>query len=135
MGTIGEMGGEYEHGFDVLLDAVLNEPHKVKDIVTKNREFLVATNGAGENVLAWLAVENHVEGVRLLRSVGSPIPAFALYEAIQAGNTEMIILLLELGAEIDIELCRSSLYNPIFGLNKKQRRLIESYFQQYGYKI
>ncbi|MDB5973470.1 MAG: hypothetical protein JWR07_230 [Nevskia sp.] len=134
MGTIGR-AGEYEPEFGVLLDAVLHEPYKVKAIVAKDRDILLATNHSGENVLAWLAVENHIEGVKLLRGFGSPIPDFALYEAIQAGHTEMVILLLELGVEVDLTSCRNSLENKIFGLGKKQKRLIQSYFLQYGYEI
>jgi hypothetical protein len=131
---LGKMG-EYDPEFGRLLDAVLREPHKVRDIVTDNRDILWATNRVGENVLAWLCVENHFEGVKLLRSLGSPIPDFSLWEAIQAGQTEMVILLLELGVAVDIEVCRSSLHNPFFHLDKKNKRLITSYFSQYGYEI
>jgi ankyrin repeat protein len=135
MGKLGVASDEYEHAFGVLLDTVLYEPHKVKDIVAKDRSVLVATNHSGENVLAWLALENHLEGVKLLRKLGSPIPDFALYEAIQSGHTDMVILLLELGAEVSLGTCSNSLHNKLFRLSKKKKRLIQSYFQQYGYAI
>jgi len=123
------------HDFDILLDAVLNEPHKVKDIVIANRECLRAVNYSGENVLHWLAVENRTEEVELLRSLGSPIPEFALVHALEAGYTEMVILLLELGADPNIETCKTSLNNSIWELSKKTKRLMRSYFKQYGHEI
>jgi hypothetical protein len=130
---------EFEHNYDfhLLLDAVLKEPHKVKDIVVKNRAILDAENLSGENVLCWLALENHIEGVCLLRSLGSKTPQFTLCEAIQMGNTEMVILLLELGADIEAEIafCRSAIDNEIYNLSSKKKRLIRSYFKQYGHEI
>src|SRR5690606_38157315 len=121
--------------FDVLLDAVLCEPHKVRDIVTANRECLWAVNYSGENVLHWLAVENHTEGVALLRSLGSPIPDFALIHALQAGHTEMAILLLELGANPNTAICERSLENPLWELSDKTKRIMRSYLKQYSDKI
>lgn len=123
------------HNFDILLDATLNQPHKVKDIVAANRDCLRAVNYSGENVLHWLAVENHTEGVSLLRSLGSPIPEFALIHALEAGHTEMVILLLELGADPNIETCKRSLNNPLWELSDKTKRLMRSYFKQYGHEI
>lgn len=123
------------HDFDVLLDAVLNEPHKVRNIVSANRECLRAVNYSEENVLHWLAIEYHTEGVTLLRSLGSPLPEFALIHALEAGHTEMVILLLELGAEPNIEICKNSLNNPIIGLSKKTKQILQSYFVQYGFEI
>ncbi len=130
-----EVDSYKSHDFDILLDAVLNEPYKVKDIVTANRECLRAVNYSGENVLHWLAVENHTEGVAQLRSLGSPLPEFALVHALEAGHTEMVILLLQLGAEPNIEICKRSMNNSLWGLNKKTKRLMRSYFSQYGHEI
>ncbi|WP_444925300.1 ankyrin repeat domain-containing protein [Microbulbifer sp. TRSA002] len=130
-----EVDRQKSQDFDILLDAVLNEPHKVNDIVTGNRECLRAVNYSGENVLHWLAVENHTEGVQLLRSLGSPIPEFALIHALEAGHTEMVILLLELGADPNIEACKRSLNNSLWVLSDKTKRLIRSYFKQYGHEI
>ena len=130
-----ELDQQKSHNFDILLDAVLNEPHKVNGIVTVNRECLRAVNFSGENVLHWLAVENHTEGVQLLRGLGSPIPEFAIIHALEAGHTEMVILLLELGADPNIETCKSALNNPIWELSAKTKRLMRSYFKQYGHEI
>lgn len=130
-----ELDLQKSYDFDILLDAVLNEPHKVNDIVTANRECLRAVNYSGEDVLHWLAVENHTDGVQLLRSLGSPIPEFALIHALQAGHTEMVILLLELGADPNIETCRQALNNPLWELNEKTKRLMRSYLKQYGHEI
>ena len=130
-----EVDGCKSHDFDILLEAVLYEPHKVKDIVISNRECLRAVNYSGENVLHWLAVENHTEGVALLRSLGSPLPEFALIHALEAGQTEMVILLLELGADPNIEICKRSLNNSLWELSDKTKRLMRSYFKQYGHEI
>ena len=103
-----EVDSSKSHDFDILLDAVLNEPHKVKDIVVKNRDCLRAVNYTGENVLHWLAVENRTEDVKLLRSLGSPIPELAFEDALEGGNIEMVILLLQLGASPNISMCNNS---------------------------
>lgn len=126
------------HGFGLLLDAVLNEPHKVKDIVTENPEIVYETCWAGENVLHWLAIENHTDGIRLLRSLGSPIPEFALIHAVEHGHIETVILLLELGAELNeyvSNTCSKSLKSNYFEVPDNKIRLIKSYFKQYGYEI
>ncbi|MEZ5590995.1 MAG: hypothetical protein R3F53_09950 [Gammaproteobacteria bacterium] len=130
-----ELDKQKSYEFDVLLDAILYEPHKVKEIVAANRDCLWAVNYSGENVLHWLAVENHTEGVELLRSLGSPIPEFALIHALEAGHTEMVILLLELGANPNIETCKRSLDNPLWELSSKTKRIMRSYFKQYEYEI
>lgn len=126
------------HEFGLLLDAVLNEPHKVRDIVSDNPEILYETCWAGENVLHWLAIENHTEGIELLRSLGSPIPEFALIHAVEQGNTETVILLLELGAELNeyiANTCSRSLKINSFEISDKKIRLMKSYFKQFGYEI
>lgn len=126
------------HEFGLLLDAVLNEPYKVKDIVTDNPEVLYETCWAGENVLHWLAIENHIEGIELLRSLGSPIPEFALIHAVEHGNTETVILLLELGAELNeyvSNTCSRALKTNSFAISSRKIRLIKNYFKQFGYEI
>ena len=123
------------HGFGLLLDAVLMEPHKVQDIVAENPEALYETCWVGENVLHWLAVENKHEEIRLLRSLGSPIPRCALVEAVEQGHTETIITLLELGAEVITSEITRALNNQYFSHNKKTKSLIRRYFKQFEYEI
>ena len=123
------------HGFGLLLDAVLIEPHKVRDIVSNNPEVLYETCWVGENVLHWLAVENKHEEIRLLRSLGSPIPRYALVEAVEHGHAETIIALLELGAEVIPSEITRALNNHYFDHSKKTKSLIKRYFKQFGYEI
>ena len=123
------------HGFGLLLDAVLNEPHKVSAIVAENPETLYETCWAGENVLHWLAVENKHEEIRMLRSLGSPIPRYALVHAVEHGHTETVIALLELGAEVLSSEITSALNNKYFVKSKKIKSLIRRYFSQFGYEI
>lgn len=125
---------EHEHNgeFYRLLDAVLEEPEKVPAIVSESRSILKEKNLSGESVLHWLAVENHTEGIKLLRSLGAEIPELALIHAMQLGHTETVILLLELGADpagIDVERVLDS---DVWELTKKQKRLIRSYCSQFG---
>ncbi|EAA3799241.1 hypothetical protein DOQ73_23595 [Salmonella enterica subsp. enterica] len=123
------------HGFGLLLDAILNEPQKVRAIVTENPGVLYETCWVGENVLHWLAVENMHEEIRLLRSLGSPIPIYALVEAVEQGHLETIITLLELGAEVIPSDITRALNNEYFSHSKKKKSLIKRYFKQFGYEI
>jgi hypothetical protein len=126
---------EHYHDYDRLLDAVLNEPEKVAAIVAEDRSILEALNCCDETALHWLAVENHVEGVKLLRSLGASIPEWAIHHAIEVGAMEMVILLLELGADPSVDVCRRYLNNKFWELNPKQKRLLTSYLKQFGYEI
>ena len=124
---------DHEHNgeFWRLLWAVLDEPEKVPAIVGESRSILEEKNFTGETALHWLAVENHVEGIKLLRALGARIPEFALVDAIEGGHTETVILLLELGADprgVDLE---SILDNKLWNLSDKKKRLMRSYFRQY----
>ena len=131
------MNEEIEHNQDYirLIDAVLREPEKVPAIVSEDRRILEAQNCCGETALHWLAVESNFEGVKLLRSLGAEIPEWAIHHAIEAGAMEMVILLLELGAQPSIEVCNGYLKNNFWELNPKQKRLLVSYLRQFGYEI
>lgn len=126
---------ENNYHFNRLLEAVLNEPEKVLSMVAENRNILEEEDCCNETALHWLAVENHVEGVALLRGLGARISPWAIAHAIEVGSLEAVILLLELGGEPDIGVCKRYLENPYWELSKKQKRLIRSYFKQYGYEI
>lgn len=123
------------HGFGLLLDAVLFEPQKVRGIVSANPGVLYETCWVGENVLHWLAVENKHEEISLLRGLGSPIPIYALVDAVEHGHTETIIALLELGAEVIPSDITRALNRKYFNHSKKKKSLIKRYFKQYGYEI
>ena len=128
---------QHEHNgeFYRLLYAVLDEPEKVAAIVHERRAILEETNFTGETVLHWLAVENHTDGIRLLRSLGATIPLFALIEAVEHGHLETIILLLELGADPEGFPLERMLRNPIRDISKRERQIIRGYFEQYGYAV
>lgn len=127
------MSFEHEHNFDFyrLLDAVLEEPEKVPDIVSESPEILKQTNFSGETVLVWLALENHFSGVKLLRSLGADVPNRALVEAVQMGHVDMVGLLLELGADKENWDYESCLSNPLWNLSKEVRADIRAYLKSY----
>jgi len=131
------MNDEIEHNQDYirLIDAVLQEPAKVPAIVAEDRSILEAQNCCGETALHWLAVENNFEGVKLLRSLGAEIPEWAIHHAIEVGAMDMVILLLELGAEPGIDVCNGYLNNGFWELIPKQKRLLISYLRQFGYEV
>ncbi len=125
----------YNPEFFRLLDAVLLEPGKVRAIVKSQLGILEEKDYPnGETVLQWLVIENKVEEVKFLRSLGAKIPAYSLAQAVQMGYTEMVITLLELGADPKGLGILESIRNPIWKLSKKKIRLIESYLKQYEYE-
>lgn len=129
------MKGELDHEFQLLLDAMLNERYKVQDIVNGNRAILEATNRTGENVLRWFALENCLEEVSFLRSLGASIQPVTLTESVAMGNTLMVGLLLELGADPDLVSCRGQMKLAINGLSSRQKNIIKNHFKDYGYEI
>ncbi|MGY4533611.1 ankyrin repeat protein [Pseudomonas sp. TE3786] len=97
--------------------------------------MLYETNWIEENVLHWLSVENRHEDVRMLRSLGSPIPPFALIHAVEHRHLETIIALLELGAEVEPSFITRALNYNYFSRCKKKKLLIRRYFKQFGYEV
>ena len=122
------------YAFERLFYAVWLEPHRLNRLLAAERSLLMATNWIGENVLHWMAVENQVREIELLRGLGSPIPPFALVEALELGNCETVILLLELGVDVDLVSCSSTFAGTSL-LSPHRRRLMRSYFHQYGYDL
>ena len=123
------------HGFNVLLDSVFNEPHKLKDIIEADPEILYETCWVGENVLHWLAIENKHEEIRLLRKFGSPIPRLALIQAVEMRHLETVITLLELGAQVVPEEIERAINFTDYDSSKKKTAILKSYFSQFGYEI
>ena len=129
------MNGEYDYEFGVLLDAMENEPHKVNAIVNADRSILEATNRTGENALRWFALENRFDEVRKLRSLGSTIQEQTLSEAVGMGNTEMVGLLMELGAEPNLTSCKEEMNRKFNQLTSRQKNIIKKHFQDFGFEI
>lgn len=87
--------------FDKLREAVLyDSPQQIVDLVKSDGEILKETNLVGENIITWCALELMNDEVELLRSLGCEIQEQAISEAIQHQNTDMLLLLLELGGNI-----------------------------------
>lgn len=124
---------EQHYAFGRLFDAVHLEPHRLHQLLAAERDLVIAGNGLGENVLHWMAVENRVQEIEWLRGLGSPIPEPALVEAVELGHCETVILLLELGVEVDRHACRIALLDS--PLIPGKRRLIERYFRQFGHDL
>ncbi|WP_165665120.1 ankyrin repeat domain-containing protein [Metapseudomonas otitidis] len=124
---------EHEYAFGRLFDAVRFQPHQLNQLLAAERSLVTAGNGLGENVLHWMAVENRVQEIELLRGLGSPIPGPALVEAVEMGHAETVILLLELGVEVDRHGCRIALMES--GLASSKRSLIDRYFRQFGHYL
>ncbi|USD22777.1 hypothetical protein MJO52_06470 [Microbulbifer variabilis] len=131
------MNDEIQHNyeFDRLLEAVLYEPEKVPAIVSEDRSILEVENCCNETVLHWLAIENQVAGIVLLRGLGARISPWAIAHAIEVGSLDAVILMLELGGEPELEVYKNYLDNPFWELTQQQKRLFRSYFKQYGYEI
>ncbi|WAF87758.1 ankyrin repeat domain-containing protein [Metapseudomonas otitidis] len=124
---------EHEYAFGRLFDAVRFQPHRLNQLLAAERNLVTAGNGLGENVLHWMAVENRVQEIELLRGLGSPTPAPALVEAVEMGHAETVILLLELGVEVDRHACRIALMEN--DLAPSKRSLIDRYFRQFGHNL
>ncbi|WP_444935410.1 hypothetical protein ACJJIW_13195 [Microbulbifer sp. JMSA004] len=98
--------------------------------------ILEQTNSIGENVLTWCALELKYEEVELLRSLGSPIQEQAVSEAIQHGNSDMLLLLLELGGDISsysASQCIRIAGN--FGSDSRKLHIIKSHLESYGVNV
>ncbi len=130
--------GEFEPEFGRLLDAILLEnAETLVAIVEDAPEVLEATNRAGENVLRWCALENRYDDVRLLRSLGSEIQEAALWEAIEMGHTDMLVLLLELGGNTTASQARASIRLGVeFGsLSRRKAHIVRSHLNAYGVEV
>jgi hypothetical protein len=131
MGTATE---EELSGFDKLLQAALEHPQTVPMLVNAQPEMLEFVNQSAETVLHWLAVENHVDGIRLLHGLGAKIPEFALIHALQAGHTETVDLLLTLGAEFTRLDPIDEIQNPIWQLPVQKQQELALCLTVHGYE-
>lgn len=46
-----------------------------------------------------------------------------------------VILLLELGAEVEFSYCRNAMESNNFNVSSRKIRLMKNYFRQFGYEI
>ena len=121
--------------FDLLLDAIYREsPEKVREIVGRDRSILEERNSIGENVLTYCALEKGYDEVELLSSLGSSIPEQAVSEAIQAGNSDMLLCLLELGGSISPHSAMQSLSisEKSYKVQERVLHIMKSHLEAYG---
>ncbi len=132
MGTATE---EELAGFRLLLNAVLKTPELVPGIVREKREILEYVNNGAETVLHWLAVEDDVDGIRLLHSLGASIPEFALIEAVQSGHLATADALLQLGARLGLYSLDGVMGNPLWDLSESTKQQLTTCFLKHGYVV
>lgn len=125
---MGTATSEELEDFRELLDAVLNTPEGVAELVKRTPRLLAAVNNSTETVLHWLAVENHVEGIKLLYSLGAEIPEFALIEALEMGHVETVALLLSLGSRLERYSLDQVIGNEVWKLSDTKKSELESLF-------
>lgn len=123
--------------FDKLREAVLyDSPQRVVEIVKSDREILKQTNSIGENIITWCALELMANEVELLRSLGCEIQEQALSEAIQHQNTDMLLLLLELGGSISSYSAAQSLsIAQKWGGEPRKLHIMKSHLSAYGINV
>jgi len=114
--------------FKVLLNAVLNTPELVPTLVRESPEILDAVDNCMETVLHWLAVENHVEGIALLHSLGAKVPEHALIHAVEMGHLETVELLLSYGVRLHRYSLDRIVGNPIWGLSEGKKLELQRLF-------
>ncbi|MDR2688969.1 MAG: ankyrin repeat domain-containing protein [Azoarcus sp.] len=132
MGTATE---EDLKGFQQLLNAVLDDPDTVPAMVCGHPEWLECVNNSAETVLHWLAVEGHVEGIKLLHRLGSAIPPFALTHALQAGHVETVDLLLTLGGSFGNIDPLKEICNPLWQFTPAKQKQLLACLEAHGYKV
>ena len=118
--------------FNALLRLVTEQPESVVKLAQEIPDVLEAANSTAETVLHWLAVENDVEGVKLLHGLGAQIPLFALIHAVEGGHVEMVDLPLELGARPKTYDLSKIMANPIFGLTQNKKDALTRCFERHG---
>jgi len=129
MGTATE---EELRDFDQLLNAVLDNPDQVSQLVEERPQILESVNNSAETVLQWLALENHVSGIRLLHELGATIPDFALVHALEAGHVEALELMLTLGGSFGIIDPYFALRNPVFELSMDKVKVLTGCLERHG---
>jgi hypothetical protein len=91
-----------------LVDAAVDDPAKARRMVAEDPSVLKETGLFDETALHYLAVENFVEGVRLLLELGADPNAQSdsgdtpLHDCLTLGNNELVDILLEAGANPNI---------------------------------
>jgi len=133
MRRMGTASREEVADFECLLSAVLNEPDAVPELVRSRPQLLTSVNNSSETVLHWLALENLVDGISLLHSLGAAIPSYAVVHALQAGNVETLDLLLSLGGTFEHSVPREIVRNPTWDLTSVKQEQLLAVLEAHGY--
>lgn len=92
-----------------LVRAAISGPDEARRLAAENPAILRDESVAGETALHWLAVENDLNGVRILAELGADVNTLdhshtsPLIHAVGLGYLEMSRLLLELGADPNVQ--------------------------------
>ncbi|WP_338848548.1 ankyrin repeat domain-containing protein [Massilia sp. W12] len=131
---MGTATAEEISGFNSLLEAVLERPQTVPQLVKEKPGILEFNNHSAETVLHCLAVENHTDGIRLLHSLGAIIPEFALIHALQGGQAEAVDLLLTLGAKFTLIDPHDVIRKPVWQLPISKQKELTVILAVHGYE-
>jgi len=133
MRNMGTATQEEVADFECLLSAVLTDPAAVPELVRLCPQLLKSVNNSSETVLHWLALENLVDAISLLHSLGASIPSYVVVHALQAGNVETVDLLLSLGGTFEHSTPRDIVRNPTWELTSVKQEQLLAVLEAHGY--
>ncbi len=125
--------------FYELRNAAYADLPLARKLIQNDPSIVTAKNSIGETAFHFLVVENQFEAVEFLVRHGSDINnrndfgTPAIVEAAQLGYVEMIDLLLNLGAGVDVaEMVE---WMEMFNVKEEKRNQIIAVLQKHGYMV
>jgi len=123
--------------FYELRNAAYANLPEARRLIQEDPPIVSAKNSIGETALHFLVVENLLEAVEFLAQHGSDVNNLnnfgtsAIVEAAQLGYVEMVDLLLNLGADIDVDEMVEEM--EASEVEEETRNRMMAIFQQHGY--